>query len=1582
MPRPKPSVAPTAAGLAERRANGSHSDHMFTSARDSPHHGREASESVGRGGRDPQAGVKDVTTLLVLSEESVMQNTMVRFARDELYTFVGTILLAVNPYKMIPSLYGEARMKEFLSVPSIDMQPHIYAVVERAYRKACNGAGSQSLIVSGESGAGKTESTKVAISYVVWRSRSETAADSILTMRILQANPLLEALGNATTTRNTNSSRFGKCVRLAIDPTSGALVGGQVITYLLEKSRVTFFGSNERNFHVFYQLLAGVAHAEGHTAARASLGQGWRPDGFLAMFKTAPAVPTQEASGGREAIELALLQLTGQPADYSLLHREAQNAGVLRGINDLEAFEATCEALDELGFSRDDQINLFGVMAMLLHLGNVEFEDGADGRARAKEGASVDALRKAASVLMEPNLEHLITVRVMHVGGETMRIDLRADQAALSMQGLLKSTFSLAFAWVVKLINAVLTGVEAAQAASVNAAHLDMLDIFGFENFRYNSFEQLCINFANEKLHQLFLHAMFKAEQEVIAQERVAIPPIEYTDNAGCLAMLELPPNGIFQLLDTCCRVNTTPANFCLKVHEMHAQSNFLALGINGTNEDKIFNVRHFAGTVTYSVSEFLTKNTETMETQTRQLLGAPRLGFLLMALDEHQGIDSADVDSRGLDSSRADGTPTAAKSSSSSRRPGGTSVGKVATTTGKRFTQDMSTLMVELQATTSHFVHCVKPNDMEQAELLSYEIAAEQLASLGTLEVVQLMGLGFPVRIKYGDVRDRYKPKLESVPGVQLLSPKLFTEMILEVCEVPPGDYKLGVGRIFLKHRAAEILDTIIPLDTSLFAPLVRAKVAEFWAAAERISRQLVKYWRKRQLRKFFNGIVVAQKYLCMWLAVRRFRRMVAAVEIIQHAVRARTTRLMAMYLKLQHRSSVVIQTFCRQALARRRYLRLRNAAIAIQRWVRALRVPKDGIFEKTAMAIGELMRKLPWFQNNNNDSAKASKAIVPRNSASQGQEGALGGLLALLDSLRGISHEGRSTSDAGHAPELLPTDDGFEIRSPLRGQLLTDADLDKIMDIGESDEVLAVMKAAQEVAATLDAQEEDALREINEARPEKPPEDDTNAGAHDYANSVSGKSVGSGVSSAAHSAAMPIGWKRFIDSAGRAYFHNPSTGKTQWEPPILRYQADDDDGLYYYYDPVTRETTWDEPEGIAGWQNPERSKRSMGKEQAPALPGGSSRQPKPVAVRPEHMTSARLASSPPRRASLPSQEAAELAEKVRTDAEKRMAEKAAGSPSPVHRPAGWGAGSSPGPSSAGTPKLAAVPPARDENLVIKDLDSGRTIPFEHADILWQPMLVRDLDSNILLPFSPDASNAATSQEMLNPPTDQLQVMTCVIEEAMLPPPLSIPEYHMYKVKRKKRQEMFSACQRRTEEGNVHFDIRWRDGPLRFTGKLELLSAKSQEVLELAMYDDYINYYGFPRELGFIRVKRLVMSKGEVDSLIEVIIPRITTDGSAAQFRVNAVPGQTMLTMFKQKKARDHMFVLRGRLSLMDSRAMVELRQKDEKGNLPVVLQARRMKSSGGTAWRIGFTHPLSAFQSFCTMLALKAHDDLSDML
>ena len=317
-----------------------------------------------------------------------------------------------------------------------------------------------------------------------------------------------------------------------------------------------------------------------------------------------------------------------------------------------------------------------------------------------------------------------------------------------------------------------------------------------------------------------------------------------------------------------------------------------------------------------------------------------------------------------------------------------------------------------------------------------------------------------------------------------------------------------------------------------------------------------------------------------------------------------------------------------------------------------------------------------------------------------------------------------------------------------------------------------------------------------------------------------------------------------------------------------------------------------------------------------------------------------------------------------------------------PVHVPHGWGArgGGSGGfgegnsahrpPGSPMSPELSSP-----QGLGITDLDTGRTVPFEHADMLWQPLLVRDLDANILLPFAPEEGRSAVAEEMLNPPPEQMRFMSCALERTTLPPPLSLPEYRLYKIGRKRKVEMFAACRRTDVQSGTHFDVRWQDGVLSFTGKLELLpqTASNPHMQELAMYDDYINYYGFPRELGFIRTKQLT-DIGEAGALLELIIPRVSPDGSAAQFRVGAVPGQTMLSMYKSRRAREHMFVLRGRLTVLDNRAVVELRHRDEKGRLNVVLQARRQRTGRGDAqpWRVGFAHPLSAFQTFCVLLAL----------
>ena len=350
----------------------------------------------------------------------------------------------------------------------------------------------------------------------------------------------------------------------------------------------------------------------------------------------------------------------------------------------------------------------------------------------------------------------------------------------------------------------------------------------------------------------------------------------------------------------------------------------------NGANEDRTFTVRHFAGDVCYLVDEFASKNTETMESQTRQVLQADGLSFLRAIFDEEgENGGAAFGESGGASAPLFDGIMSssggrrdengsppmigAPKSNAALRRSnaaisaagsfsragsgglerGESSVGRVASSTGKRFLRDMGRLMQQLQASAAHFVHCVKPNGMEQPELLSYEMVAEQLTSLGTLETVQLMGLGFPVRIKYEAVRRRYLPRLANIPGASLLSPKLFVEMILEVCDTPPGDYKLGVTRLFLRHRAAQVLESLEPLEMGVLEPLVRSKVALFWAAASRIRDALLTHYHHKRFRAFWHGVRVAQKWLRMWLAYIRYKRTKQSASTIQHALRSRQVRL-----------------------------------------------------------------------------------------------------------------------------------------------------------------------------------------------------------------------------------------------------------------------------------------------------------------------------------------------------------------------------------------------------------------------------------------------------------------------------------------------------------------------------------------------------------------------------------------------------------------------------------------------------------------------------------------------------------------
>ena len=1768
--------------------------------------------------RDAAAGVSDVTQLLTLTEESVMQNTMVRFSRDEIYTFVGSVLLAVNPYKVIPALYGEAAMEAFQHVSMLEAPPHIYALMEGAYRKAVNGGGNQCLIISGESGAGKTESTKHALSYLVWRMRFATsvgatgasssssspdssdgtsASGARLTTSILQANPLMEAFGNACTSRNSNSSRFGKCVRLTLDAERGYLLGGQVETYLLEKSRVTsgmadHFASGERNFHAFYQLVAGVAEAQA-AGPKAGGGGGGGLLGFLRLVASEQDELSPHALVGFES-----LGLTGSPRDYRLLGQfggaaDAHHiaAAKARGLDDAAAFRKTCAALCDLGCSRDEIRSLFSLLAALLHLGNGEFEDDATGIARPAPGLGAAALAAASRALRCPQLADLLLHRSLKVGGEMMRIDLRAEQADNLLRGILKSLYTLGFGWILRRVNSVLRAGGAEPTApsrdSAGVVVLDVLDIFGFENFASNSFEQLCINFANEKLHQLFLKTMFKAEEAVVARERLTLPPIEYCDNQRCLAMLEDAPRGIFHVLDTCCRVHASAASFCLQVHAWHAECEFLVLSMNGTNEDRTFTVRHFAGDVCYHVEEFSSKNTETMESQTRQVLDAEGLALLRPIFDDEGDAaapaPSADEPIGGSGQSRdanghgangggggglSFGTAAAAVAASTGlRRATSTAgvergeAGRMASSTGKRFLRDMGRLMASLLASSSHFVHCVKPNGMEQPELLSYEMVAEQLTSLGTLETVQLMGLGYPVRIKYEQLRRRYLPRLANIPGAVLLSPKLFVEMILEVCDTPPGDYKLGVTRLFLRHRAAQVLESLEPLDVSVLEPLVRSKVDAFWQAASRIRDALLTYYHQKRFRAFWKCVRIAQKYLRMWLALRRFKRMVSSAGTIQHAVRSHRVRLACQARRARRGAAIRLQKHLRGWVAMRQYLRVLDAASTIQAAYRLKHPPPqaDGAVSAAEGPGGsaavldlfsDMLSKLGWNQPQEGKRDESASLLLRQLANKPG--GALPAnepqrqpLASFFDFMFRPPPR-REEEEA--AVRSAPPKEGAPSGHPHPGVDMFVGGLPVLLappppvKSPKNDSSRSGLHAADgrrdgRGCALTEALSEASLRE-GALRPRSPEDDDA------------GGSSASGLS-----ASMPVGWRRFSSLDGRPYFFNPNTNGTQWEPPILRYEMTDEEGLpcYYFYDPLTRRTSWIEPENIPGWQLPERQQRQLrgaarvgasiaaglGTQPAGHLaptaamtaggawprgeadeadyedvdllspgdaadevhkmapdsdhagypfsdptyeetsdfflsprPTSSHGASPPVAIAPQPIRAAQL--QLPRAAFAPAAEAFysededelkgvtikdlgtgrtitiqdlereypplkssphsagalaadtgagvalpklsarekmarvaqqhEIGEMARQHRQpqpqqrqqhgqqlqrQREQPQAARSPPNTARSTGSARASDQHRwiERAEQTELDGYPddaeaeaynnrklPQHYKALAIKDLDTGRTIAFEHADMLWQPLLVRDLDANILLPLAPDEGRSAIAEEMLNPPPAQMKFMSCSLERTTLPPPLSLPEYRLFKVSRKRKVEMFSACRRQEDTGITHFDVRWMDGVLSFTGRLQLLPPSAGSHLqELAMYDDYINYYGFPRELGFIRTKQL-LNLGETGALIELIIPRVSPDGAAAQFRVNAVPGQSMLTMYKQRRAREHMFVLRGRLSILDSRALVELRHRDEKGRLNVVLQAKRMRSSKGEAqpWRVGFAHPLSAFQTFCVLLAL----------
>eukprot|EP00253_Pinus_taeda_P035406 PITA_35406 len=449
----------------------------------------------------PSAGLDDMTKLAYLHEPGVLQNLYARFNLNEIYTYTGNILIAVNPFRRLPHLYNTHMMEQYKGAAFGELSPHLFAVADACYRAMVTEGKSQSILVSGESGAGKTETTKMLMRYLAFMGGRSGTEGRTVEQQVLESNPVLEAFGNSKTVKNNNSSRFGKFVELQFDK-NGKISGAAVRTYLLERSRVCQVSDPERNYHCFYMLCAA-------------------PPEDVAKYKL------------------------GDPSTFHYLNQT--NCYKVSTIDDAREYLETRNAMDVVGISPEEQEAIFRVVAAILHLGNVEFVKGKEpDSSQLKDDKSIFHLQTAAELLMcdVKGLEDSLCKRVIVTRDGNIIKLLDPVAATLNRDALAKTIYSRLFDWLVDKIN-----ISIGQ--DPNSAHLiGVLDIYGFECFKVNSFEQMCINLTNEKLQQHFNQHVFKMEQEEYIREGINWSNIDFVDNQDVLDLIEKKPGGIIALLD------------------------------------------------------------------------------------------------------------------------------------------------------------------------------------------------------------------------------------------------------------------------------------------------------------------------------------------------------------------------------------------------------------------------------------------------------------------------------------------------------------------------------------------------------------------------------------------------------------------------------------------------------------------------------------------------------------------------------------------------------------------------------------------------------------------------------------------------------------------------------------------------------------------------------------------------------------------------------------------------------------------------------------------------------------------------
>uniref|UniRef100_A0A663M3J3 Myosin VIIB n=1 Tax=Athene cunicularia TaxID=194338 RepID=A0A663M3J3_ATHCN len=789
-------------------------------------------------------GVEDMINLGDLHEAGMVHNLLIRHQEQKIYTYTGSILVAVNPYQLLP-LYTVDQIRLYCNKRIGELPPHVFAIADNCYFNMKRNKRDQCCVISGESGAGKTENTKLILQFLA----AVSGQHSWIEQQILEANPILEAFGNAKTIRNDNSSRFGKYIDIHFNQ-NGVIEGARIEQFLLEKSRVCRQAPEERNYHIFYCMLMGM-----------------------------------------NTEQKKMLNL-GTASEYTYL--TMGNCMSCDGRNDAKDYAHIRSAMKILMFSDSENWDISKLLAAILHLGNVEFEAAVYDNLDCSDVMDSPHFSVASKLLEvdSSELQNSLTNLSIIVRGESVSRPLNIVQAADGRDAFVKGIYGRIFLWIVNKINSAIFN-PTSQKPKNRYQSIGLLDIFGFENFSNNSFEQLCINIANEHLQQFFVHHVFKLEQEEYLAEHIAWNNIDFTDNRQALEVIALKPMNIISLIDEESKFpKGTEATMLVKINSLHGKSKVYIPP--KSDHDTKFGINHFAGIVFYESKDFLEKNRDTLSANVMQVVHSSKNKFLR---EIFQGADTT----------------------------------KRLSTLGGQFKQSLEKLMKILEQCQPYFIRCIKPNDYKKPLLFDRELCIKQLRYSGMMETIQIRKSGYPIRYSFEEFFERYRVLLPWSVREQLKNDA--RQSCIHISEAVLGkdeSWQAGKTKIFLKDHHDTVLElqrqNILTGKVLLIQKVMRGlKDRSHFLKQRKSAVAIQSAWRGYCCQKDFRMVMLGFGRL---QALCRSRQLAKQYE----ATRAYIIRLQAMcrgYLMRQKiaeqkKAVCVIQAYARGMLTRRIFQRM----------------------------------------------------------------------------------------------------------------------------------------------------------------------------------------------------------------------------------------------------------------------------------------------------------------------------------------------------------------------------------------------------------------------------------------------------------------------------------------------------------------------------------------------------------------------------------------------------------------------------------------------------------------------------------